>query len=105
MSDNQNRTNKDLILRERLAIDRTDMANDRTLLSFIRTALYFSIAGMTVNSLLQVNYGKWVEIVFWILSVLILVTGLIKFRQQKKKIVASKKQVGNYKLEIEDDMD
>jgi putative membrane protein len=30
-----------LILREKLAIERTEMANDGTLLSFIRTSLYF----------------------------------------------------------------
>ena len=57
--------NKDLILRERLALQRTSMSNDSTLLSFIRTALYFSIAGMSVNTLLKVDYGLWVEIIFW----------------------------------------
>jgi len=46
----QNNINKDLILRERLAIERTAMGNDRTLLAFIRTALYFSIAGKSVES-------------------------------------------------------
>ena len=44
--------NKDLILRENLAIERTDMAIDRTLLAFVRTSLYFAIAGMTLNSLI-----------------------------------------------------
>ena len=38
-----NNINKDLILRERLALQRTSMSNDTTLLAFIRTALYFSI--------------------------------------------------------------
>lgn len=50
MNQTEKRINKDLILREKLAIE-------RTLLSFIRTSLYFVIAGMTVNSLLKVSYG------------------------------------------------
>ena len=84
----KNSLTKDLILRERLAFERTDMAIDRTFLSFIRTALYFVIAGMTVNSLLKVSYGWWAEILFWILGAVILVTGLLKFFQQKKKLKA-----------------
>ena len=60
----QNNISKDLILRERLAVERTDMAIDRTLLAFIRTASYFTIAGMTVNSLLKIGYGLVLEIAF-----------------------------------------
>ena len=97
--------NRDLILREKLAIDRTDMAIDRTLLSFIRTSLYFIIAGMTVNSLLKVSYGWWVEIVFWIFGVCILLIGIIKYRFQKKKLKDTEKHIGNYKLEWEDDIE
>jgi putative membrane protein len=37
--------NKDLILRERLALQRTILANQSTFLSFLRTSLYFLIAG------------------------------------------------------------
>lgn len=103
MNETEKRINRDLILREKLAIERTDMANDRTLLSFIRTSLYFAIAGMTVNSLLKVNYGVAVEISFWSLAVLLFVIGFIKFRRQKKKLKANEKHIGNYKLEWEDD--
>jgi len=105
MNETQNRINKDLILRERLAIERTDMAIDRTLLSYIRTSLYFSIAGMTVNSLLKVSYGWWLEVIFWILAIIILITGLFRFYIQKKKLKESKRHIGNYKLEWEDDVE
>lgn len=104
MDINQNRLNKDLILRERLAIERTDMAIDRTLLSFIRTALYFAIAGMTVNSLMRASYGWWVEIVFWIIGAIILGVGLIRFRMQKKRLKDNERHVGNFKLEWSEDM-
>lgn len=97
--------NKDLILREKLAIERTDMAIDRTFLSFIRTSLYFIVAGMTVNSLLKVRYGWWIEILFWILGIVVLFIGILKFSQQKKKLKANRKHIGDYKLDWEDDVD
>jgi putative membrane protein len=94
----QNNINKDLILRERLAIERTAMANDTTLLAFIRTALYFSIAGMSVNSLLKVRYGIEIEILFWVIALIILVIGIIKYRKQKRSLKISEKHIGDYKL-------
>lgn len=97
--------NKDLILRERLAFERTDMAIDRTLLSFIRTSLYFAVAGMTVNSLMKAYYGWWVETIFWIISIMILIVGVLKFFQQKKKLKENDKHIGDYKLEWEDDIE
>ncbi len=98
-----NNINKDLILRERLALQRTSMSNDTTLLSFIRTALYFSIAGMSVNTLLKVNYGLWIEIVFWAISLCILTIGIIKYFRQKQSLRDSEKHIGDYKLNWEAD--
>ena len=90
--------NKDLILRERLAIERTQMANDTTLLAFMRTSLYFSIAGMSVNRLLNVSYGKPIELIFWAMAILILVVGIYKFRKQKLSLKNSQEHIGDYKL-------
>jgi putative membrane protein len=47
--------NKDLILREKLALQRTVMANQTTLLSFLRTAMYFLVAGISTGSLIKVE--------------------------------------------------
>ncbi|WP_036679472.1 DUF202 domain-containing protein [Daejeonella oryzae] len=98
MNDLNKQINKDLILRERLAIERTSMGNDRTLLAFIRTSLYFSIAGMSVNNLIEIDYGLWFEIAFWIMAVLILITGFFKYFKQKKSLKESEKHIGNYRL-------
>ena len=95
--------NKDLILRERLALQRTAMSNDTTLLAFIRTALYFSVAGMSVNTLLKVNYGLWIEIVFWTISLCILIIGIIKYFWQKQRLRVSEKHIGDYKMNWEAD--
>ncbi len=97
--------NKDLILREKLAIERTDMAIDRTLLSFIRTALYFSIAGLTIHNFVAPELLPWIDIVFWTAAALILIIGLWKFRIQKIKLAKSKSHIGSYKLEWEDDVE
>ena len=94
--------NKDLILREILAISRTKMAIERTFLSYLRTALYFSIAGMTVNSLLKIEYAWLIEIVFWILSFIILGIGIRQTRSQYKKLAESEKHIGNYQLAFDE---
>lgn len=99
----ETRINKDLILREKLALERTAMANDRTFLSFVRTALYFAIAGITVNSLLNISYGWLIEILFLALSVIILIVGIVKYYRQKKNLAENKKHIGDYKLEWDDD--
>lgn len=98
-----NNINKDLILRERLALQRTSMSNDTTLLAFIRTGLYFSIAGMSVNTLLKVNYGLWIEILFFSASLFILVIGIMKYIKQKQSLRDSEKHIGDYKLNWEAD--
>lgn len=94
--------NKDLILRERLALERTIMTNNTTLLAFMRTALYFAVAGLTLNNLLNIRYGIYIEISCWVISALVLVIGIINYRKQKRKIKDSEKHIGNYKLEWEE---
>ncbi len=94
---------KDLILREKLAIERTNMAIDRTFLAFIRTSLYFSIAGFTINSIVKINYGSLIKIIFLFISAIILVVGIIAFFLQKRKLHQSKIHIGDYKFDWEDD--
>lgn len=101
----EKKINKDLILREKLALERTDMAIDRTLLSFIRTALYFAVAGLSVQNLLQLNNGLWVEILFFVLSFVVLLIGIFRFLRQKRRLKENEKHIGDYKLEWEEDID
>jgi putative membrane protein len=105
MDPTRKRLNKDLVLREQLALERTHMANDRTLLSFIRTSMYFAIAGITVNNLLDLKYGLLAEIIFWACSIIILAIGFIKFYRQRKKLKESERHIGNYQLERDEDVE
>lgn len=95
--------NRDLILRENLALERTDMAIDRTLLAFVRTSLYFAIAGMTINSLLKLSYGLYVEIIFWIIAGTALSIGLYRFYHQKRKLKNNRMHIGYFQMEVNTD--
>lgn len=52
MSKLENSINKDLLLRENLALQRTILANQTTFLSFLRTSMYFLVAGLSIKNLL-----------------------------------------------------
>ena len=87
--------NKDLVLREYLAIERTKLANETALLAYIRTGLYFLVAGSTL--------GHVIDSVFWniagtpliIVGFIIMLVGLVRFSRLRRSIEASKKNIGN----------
>ncbi len=89
------RLNKDLILREHLAIERTRMANQRTLLSFLRTGLYFLVAGSTLGQLVNTTFWKYMGVPFIMVGVLIVAIGAVDYFKGRRKLSASRKQIGN----------
>lgn len=93
-----NTINKDLILRERLALERTVMANQTTLLSFIRTSLYFLVAGLSLKNLLKLENSLVFQITFFSISIAILIIGLFNFYKQRAFIKSSEKHIGDYQF-------
>ncbi|HLT65680.1 MAG TPA: DUF202 domain-containing protein [Flavobacterium sp.] len=93
--------NKDLILRENLAIERTHLANQTTLLSFLRTSMYFFVAGLTIYQLLDFDSKVWVSFGMYTFSVILFVFGIYNFFKQRRWILQQKKHVGDYKLAYE----
>jgi len=91
--------NKDLILREKLALERTVLANQSTFLSFLRTSLYFLIAGISIKNLTATEYGNVIEIVFIVISLSVLFTGILNYFKQKKRITTAQIHIGDYKME------
>lgn len=91
--------NKDLILRERLALQRTILANQSTFLSFLRTSMYFLIAGLSVRNLLKIENGIYIELLMFVISAVILILGTINFFKHKKSILANEKHIGDYQLD------
>lgn len=91
--------NKDLILRERLALQRTTLANQTTVLAFIRTAMYFFVAGLSTRNLLAIENSLTIEVAFYTIAFVILILGLVNFLKHKKMITENRKHIGDYKLD------
>ena len=93
------KVNKDLILRERLALQRTVLANQSTFLSFLRTAMYFLIAGLSLKNVLKIENSIVIEIVLFSVSGIIFIIGIHNYFKHKKLILENKKHIGDYQLE------
>ena len=91
--------NKDLILRERLALQRTILANQSTFLAFLRTSMYFFIAGLSLESLLKIDNSFMIEWFLFISAFVIFCIGVFNYFKHKKMIVENEKHIGDYKME------
>ena len=95
--------NKDLLLREKLAIQRTYLANQTTLLAFIRTSMYFLVAGLSMRNLIQLDNPSIMEFGFFTISGIILLVGLYNYRKNQRITKKSEIHVGDFKLEYLND--
>ena len=91
--------NKDLILRERLALQRTILANQSTFLAFLRTSMYFFVACLSLESLLKIDNGFIIEWFLFISSFVIFCIGIFNYFRHKKMILENEKHIGDYKME------
>ena len=57
--------NKDLMLREKLALQRTVFANQTTLLSFLKSSMYFLIVGLSIKNVLMIENRLITQIVLF----------------------------------------
>ncbi|HET8839521.1 MAG TPA: DUF202 domain-containing protein [Flavobacteriaceae bacterium] len=74
------------LLREHLALERTKLANERTLLSYIRSSLYLLIGGI---ALLQIeDYGNlhWLGYAALCLCLLFIIIGFSRYVALEKKL-------------------
>ena len=92
--------NKDLVLREYLALERTKLANERTLLTYIRTGLYFLVAGSTLGHLIDTSFWNVMGIPLVVVGALIPLLGLIRFFRVKGKIENSKQYIGQASMDF-----
>jgi len=77
---------EELILRDILAVDRTQLANQRTLLAFIRTGLYLIITGIGVREFSQAEYTYMISVSLMIIGVVVALMGAINYFRVKSKI-------------------
>lgn len=87
--------NKDLVLREYLAIERTRMANETTLLSYIRTGLYFLVAGWTLGPIVDSTFWHIIGTPLIVVGLIIMVLGIGRYLRVRRAIEESRKNVGN----------
>jgi len=80
------KNNEKIILRDFLALERTTLANERTLFSYLRTSLYMIIAGFAFLKLESLSNVNWIAYLSFIASSIILIMGLINFFQMKNKL-------------------
>jgi putative membrane protein len=78
---------EDLILRDFLAIDRTRLANQRTVLSFFRSGLYLFVTAVAVDRVPGLEDLQWVTYFIWALGASIIVLGFINYLMMRKKIL------------------
>jgi putative membrane protein len=92
--------NKELVLREYLAIERTKLVNETTLLAYVRTGLYFLVAGSTLGQIVETDFWKVSGPALVAIGLIIVVIGLIRFIRLRKTIDASRKNIGESSAEF-----
>jgi len=80
---------EEIILRDYLAIERTRLANERTLLSYIRTSLYLLLAAIAFFQLEDLDKIKWLAWPTLAFSILSFAAGILKYYQLKKRLIRS----------------
>ncbi|WP_316931629.1 DUF202 domain-containing protein [Psychroserpens mesophilus] len=75
-----------VILRDYLAIERTRLANERTLLSYIRSSLYLLLGGIAFFQLKEFTNFKYLALLSLIFSGVFFVIGIYRFTLLKKSL-------------------
>lgn len=82
-----------LILRDHLAMERTNLANQRTFLAYIRTAVSFFGAGIALVKVIDIPAFTAIGWVFMAASPLILALGVFSYQESKRRVKKSLKDV------------
>lgn len=77
---------KELILRDLLAIDRTILSNERTILAYVRTSLAIMAVGATLIHFFDEYWIKVFGLVLVIFGILIIIIGVFRFKKMKDSI-------------------
>lgn len=82
---------QELIVRDYLARQRTTLANDRTLLSYIRTSLYFLVSGTALFEVNKLAHISQLGYLSFGLSFAFLAVGIFNYFKVKQRL-----KKGNY---------
>lgn len=79
-------SDNELIVRDYLARQRTSLANDRTLLSYIRTSLYFLVSGTALLEVNALSHISSLGFLAFALSLGMLLIGFLSYYRVKRKL-------------------
>lgn len=99
MKPDEKRVPKEPVLQEKLALQRTILANVATFLSFLRTSMYFLVAGLSVSNLLHLGESDPIHIVLYVISGIIFVLGVFTYFRHRRRIRRSSDRIGAYRKE------
>ncbi|HAC15926.1 MAG TPA: DUF202 domain-containing protein [Bacteroidetes bacterium] len=77
---------EEIILRDYLALERTKLANERTLLSYIRGSIYLILGGIAFIQLKDFEGLHILGYISLVLSFLLIVVGILRFYQLKNRL-------------------
>ncbi|TYA52473.1 DUF202 domain-containing protein [Formosa maritima] len=77
---------EEVILRDYLAIERTRLANERTLLSYVRSSLYLLLGGIAFFQLKEFANFQVLGLLSLLFSALFFIIGLYRFVLLKKSL-------------------
>ncbi|WP_217363250.1 DUF202 domain-containing protein [Winogradskyella undariae] len=75
-----------VILRDYLAIERTRLANERTLLSYVRSSLYLLLGAIALFELKEFSNFQYLALTAIIFSILFFIIGIYRFTLLKKSL-------------------
>ena len=76
-----------IILRDYLAMERTRLANERTLLSYLRSSLYLLVGGIALLQLQGFESIKFLGYISLSLAVFCVVFGFIRYLRLNRKLM------------------
>ena len=76
----------DIILRDYLALERTKLANERTLLAYIRSSLYLLIGGIALIQLEKFESIQLLGYISLLLTVCFIIIGVYRYRKLFKRL-------------------
>lgn len=75
-----------VILRDYLAIERTRLANERTLLSYVRSSLYLLLGSIAFYQLKEYSNFEYLALTAIIFSVIFFIIGVYRFTLLKRSL-------------------
>ena len=74
------------LIREHLALERTKLANERTLLSYIRASLYLFIGGLALLQIKDYEYIYWIAYLSFFICIVFITVGVTRYITLERKL-------------------